>query len=437
MKPVLARLVAASTLLLCLIGGSVAPAVAASTGEATSQQNFEFWWGEYGIDQAHTAGLTGKGVKVAVLEKQINPDLPVFQGTNLHVSASPVCVNKPAVTTTDANDASIHGTTMAAYIVGNGTGAGAVRGIAPDADLTFYGYGPDDGPQCETADGNKLTAFGAGVKMAVDDGAKIIYTAIGGSARKDDAPAIAYALARGAVIVSASINPRQLGAREGDQGAYNGVVSTAAVDRDGNLQQLDGAPFVIPQTTVVAAGFRLPAVGKSGDWQTGGTGTGSSFASPIVAGMLALASQKTPDASANQLLQALISTTNGGQHTPSRTDDGYGYGAAWLSTLLAVDPLTLPDSNPLMDKAFGFGAPTAEQIATAQANGYSPEKRPSSADQLLEQNGSAASGTSLLDVSTIVLWVVVGLVAIVVVAIVVTVLIISSQRRKARKEQAA
>lgn len=436
MKPVVVRVLAASTLLLCLIGGSAAPAVAASSGEATGQQNLDYWWGQYGIDQAHTAGLTGKGVKVAVLEKQINPDLPVFQGSNLRVSASPVCVNNTAVVTTDATAASVHGTTMAAYLVGNGTGAGAVRGIAPDADLTFYGYGPEDGPQCETADGNTLTSFGAGVKMAVDDGAKIIYTAIGGSARQDDAPAVAYALARGAIVISASINPRALGVREGDQGAYNGVVSTAAIDRDGNLQQLDDAPFVVPQTTVVAAGFRLPTVGKTGDWQTGSVGTGSSFAAPIVAGMLALAAQKSPEASANQLLQALISTTNAGQHTPSRTDDGYGYGAAWLSTLLAVDPLTLPDSNPLMDKAFGFGAPTAEQIATAQANGYSPEKRPSSADQLREQNDAAASGTSLLDVSSIVLWVVLGLVAIVVVAIVVTVLIVTSQRRRARKEQA-
>jgi len=437
MKPVVVRVLAASTLLLCLIGGPAAPAVAASSGQETGQQNLDYWWGQYGIDQAHTAGLTGKGVKVAVLEKQINPDLPVFQGANLRVSASPVCVNNTAVVTQDATAASVHGTTMAAYLVGNGTGAGAVRGIAPDADLTFYGYGPEDGPDCETADGNKLTSFGAGVKMAVDDGARIIYTAIGGSARKDDAPAVAYALARGAIVISASINPLALGVREGDQGAYNGVVSTAAIDRDGNLQQLDDAPFVVPQTTVVAAGFRLPTVGKTGDWQTGSTGTGSSFAAPIVAGMLALAAQKSPEASANQLLQALISTTNAGQHAPSRTDDGYGYGAAWLSTLLAADPLTLPDSNPLMDKAFGFGAPTAEQIAKAQANGYSPEERPSSADQLREQNDAAASGTSLLDVSSIVLWVVLGLVAIVVVAVVITVLIVTSQRRKARKEQAA
>jgi heme/copper-type cytochrome/quinol oxidase subunit 2 len=90
-----------------------------------------------------------------------------------------------------------------------------------------------------------------------------------------------------------------------------------------------------------------------------------------------------------------------------------------------------------MDRAFGFGAPTAEQIARAQANGYSPEKRPSSADQLREQNDAAASGTPQLDVSSIVLWVILGLAVIVVAAIVVTVLIITSQRRKARKEQAA
>lgn len=423
---------AASAAALALVAGAFAPAAVAAVAQPTAQENLDYWWSAYGIDQAHSEGLTGQGVKVAVVEKQINPDLPVFQGRNLHVSGTPICVNNPEVTTSDVNDASIHGTTIAAYLIGNGNGGGSVRGIAPDADLTFYGYGPDNSSACETADGNKLSGFAAGVMMAVDGGAKVIYTAIGGSFRQDDVPAIAYALAKGAVIVSASINPGQLGAREGDLGSYNGVISTAAIDRDGNLQQLDGAPFTIPQTTVVAAGEVLPAVGSDDSWDRAGAGTGSSFASPIVAGMLTLAAQKSPSATGSQLIQALISTTNGTQHAPTRTEDGYGYGAAWLPTLLTVDPASLPDANPLMDKSSGY--PTADQVAEAQANGYSPAERPRSIDQLEEQNGSTA------DALPIIVWVVIGVVVLLAVAVVIGITItvfIISRRRKARKEQAA
>lgn len=424
-----ARLIAASVIALTFAAGTAVPAAAASA-QPTAQDNFEYWWSAYGVDAAHAAGLTGKGVKVAVIEKQINPDLPVFQGRNLRVSPDSLCVNNPTVLTTDANNAAIHGATVTAYVIGNGTGAGSVRGIAPDADVTFYGIGPDGGPACETADGNVLTDFGAGVKKAVDEGARIIFTATDGSARQDDAPAIAYALARGTIIVSASLNPGTLGSRDNDQGSLNGVVSTAAFDRDANLQQDNGAPFVIPQTTVVAAGFSLPTVGNNGAWDSAGTATGSSFAAPIVAGMLTLAAQKSPEATGNQLVQALIATTNASVHSPKLTDDGYGYGAAWLPTLLSVDPSTYPDTSPLMDKAAGF--PTAEQIAEAQANGYSPPQKERTIDQYRQQNGSAA-----IDISNVILWAVIGLGAVVVAAIVVTVLIIVSQRRKARKERSA
>ncbi|MFJ4159219.1 S8 family peptidase [Microbacterium testaceum] len=421
-----AALLASAAIFTC----TVAPAAAATANESTAQANFDYWWGAYGVDNAHQQGLTGKGVKVAVLEKQINPDLPVFEGRSLKVFDQPLCVNKTTVATTEATSASVHGTTMAAYVIGNGTGAGGVRGIAPDADVTFYGYGEDDGPSCNTADGAQITEFAAGVKQATDDGAKIIFTSIGGTARVDDAPAVAYAISHGAVIIAASINPGVLGARYDDLGSFNGVVSATGIDRDGNLQTEDGKPFVIPQTTVVAAGVDMPAVGSTGDWSTSVGATGSSFAPPIIAGMLALAAQRSPQATGNQLVQALVATTNGAQHTPTRTEDGYGYGAAWLPSLLTVDPTTLPDETPLMGKPAGF--PTEEQIAQAKANGYSPDERSSSIDKYREQNGASQS-----DAAPIALWVAIGLSLLVAAAIAITVIIVVSQRRKAGKERAA
>jgi hypothetical protein len=146
--------------------------------------------------------------------------------------------------------------------------------------------------------------------------------------------------------------------------------------------------------------------------------------------MLALAAQKAPQATGNQLVQALIATTNGTQHTPTRTEDGYGYGAAWLPSLLTVDPTTFANETPLMGKPAGF--PTEEQIAEAEANGYSPEGRSSSIDQYREQNGAAGTVAP-----PIALWVAGGVALLVIAAIIITVIIVVTQRRRAGKERAA
>ncbi len=91
----------------------------------------------------------------------------------------------------------------------------------------------------------------------------------------------------------------------------NGVVGVTAIDENGNLQSEAGQPLALPQTTVVAAGFDLPSVGVLGDWNGTAARTGSSNSAPIVAAMLALAAQKYPEATGNQLVHSLIATTNG------------------------------------------------------------------------------------------------------------------------------
>jgi hypothetical protein len=82
--------------------------------------------------------------------------------------------------------------------------------------------------------------------------------------------------------------------------------------------------------------------------------------------MLAVAKQKYPAATGNQLIQSLIHNTTESDHALVRdTTGGYGYGPASLRHLLAVDPSQYPDENPLMDKA--YGKPTVEQVAEASA----------------------------------------------------------------------
>ena len=85
---------------------------------------------------------------------------------------------------------------------------------------------------------------------------------------------------------------------------------------------------------------------------------GTSVSAPIVAGFLALARQKWPEATSNQLLQLLI-------HTTVNPDGGWnqytGYGGSDPGAMLNTDPTTLPDVNPLADKGNG-SSPTADEV---------------------------------------------------------------------------
>lgn len=422
------------------VGGALAISALAVVGVAPTAQaaaggDYDWWYDTYQVQAAHDAGITGEGVKIAVIDKQIDPDLPIFEGRNLAVSDTQICKSRTEPVSDAATDQSIHGTTMAALLIGNGTGASGIRGIAPDAEVTFYGYGTLDSRQeeyCRPNTDDDVTMFGYAVKKAVDEGAKIITTSISMTAYGNDGPAVAYALARGATIVVATPNPGSPVGIESDLATLNGVVSATAVDREGTLQLDDGGnSFVVPHTDVVAAGVSLPTIGTRGDWDSSGTTAGSSFAAPIVAGMLALTAQKYPDATGNQLVQSMIATTNGSQHDAVRTADGYGYGAAWLPTLLSVDPTRYPDETPLMGKP--AASPTAEQIDAAKTAGFVPVVRPRSIDQYEDADSPAAG----FDVASLVIWVVIGAGILLVAATVVTVLIVVTQRRKAGKGNTA
>ncbi|WP_295826214.1 S8 family serine peptidase [uncultured Microbacterium sp.] len=407
---------------------AVAFAAVPSVAQAASGNTMDSWWQRYGVDSAHSAGMTGAGVKVAVIDEQINPDLPVFAGRDLSVSSTQLCKTPTNPVSSEATKSSLHGTAMAALIIGNGEGGGSVRGIAPDAKVTFYGYGADDGgPVCDPDTADDISVFGYAIKTAVDDGAKIITTSVGATAYANDGPVIAYALARGVAIVAATPNPSQ-GLVDYKKGydAMNGVVGATAIDENGNLQSEEGKPLALPQTTVVAAGFNLPSVGVVGDWDGTAPRTGSSNSAPIVAAMLALAAQKYPGATGNQLVHSLIATTNGQVKEPVLSSDGFGYGAAWLPTLLENDPSSYPDDTPLVGKAAGF--PTPEQISTARTDGFVPVTRGRSFDDAAGQTPQPG-----FDLSSAIVWIVAALVGLVVLAAVITVIIIVVQRRKARK----
>jgi subtilase family serine protease len=416
-----ARLVLAGAVVFGLV---LVPALSASAATAGSN----WWQGWYDVAGAQAAGWTGAGIKVAVIDGQINSSLPVFQGANLKIYPTSFCNDTAPVDTTTANEVSVHGSDVTALLVGNGTGTGSVAGIAPKAIVSFYADGNSDGtlngcPNTQS-DGLTYSTTGRAILRAIADGNRIISIS---QMKPSSTAGDTQAVAKGIAIIAAQPNTAAEATFRFPADA-NGVVGTNAFDDQGNLQSHDGKTTAYSSTTVVAAGAHLPSQASLafvwGD--NANSVTGSSLATPLVAGMLALTLQKYPSATGNQLIQSLIVNTTAKDHALSFDTAGYGYGPASLSHLLRVDPTRYPDTNPLLNKPNGLGVPTAAEFAAA-ANGSSPTPSASPSAAAAAPSPGKASGSILPGLLTGVIVVVVLLLVLAGLAVV----LVRSLRRKA------
>ncbi|MFJ8893733.1 S8 family peptidase [Leifsonia sp. NPDC102414] len=398
---------------------------------AAQADGSNWWYDYYSVADAHAAGWTGKGVTVAVIDGGINPELPVFDGADLTVDPAGICeaadgTPLPASSTDMA--VSFHGSNVTAVIVGSGKGASGIRGIAPDADLRFYGMGNASGSPFL---GEK--SFGDAIDKAVADGAKIITTSVGWSGATNRAiQSVTNALAHGVIVLAAAPNSQL------DTGPYpgklNGVVLGSAYGRTGDIESDEHAKdekAITPEATVVAPGDDLLLIGDrtTGDWNASVDGSGTSIATPIVAGILADVWQKYPKATSNQIIQSMIHNTTATDHPLLRdTEMGYGYGPISLGHLLRVDPRQYPDVNPLMDKKLGI--PTAKELAATKADiaaGREPRSRkPSSFDGYAALDAHAAP-------SPLLWWVAGGVGALLLIAAAAVVVVIVTVRRRRRQ----
>ncbi|WP_460772933.1 S8 family peptidase [Microbacterium sp. GXF7504] len=421
-----------AALLAMVLGAGAAPAAATTTGDEG-----QWWYDLYQVETNHAEGWTGEGVKIAVIDTQINPDLPVFADADLTVGES-LCVGREPATT-EFNAGSQHGTNTTALLVGNGEGAAGIRGIVPDAEVLFLGYGNEpEGSQnntCQTPpEAGGISQLGWGLRQAIDAGADIVNMSFGlgplVGEETSDAEVVAEAVARGIVLVGAVPNPGEFDTAQFFPWGYRGVVAVNAMNRERELpiNTTWNIPNKVSGTTVVAAGLDFSILGTGGDWNAVGHTGGTSLATPLVAGMLAATKQKYPEATGNQLLQSLIHNTGADDHELAFDDEsGFGYGLASLSHMLRVDPTQYDDVNPLLDKSYSTastGEPTDEQFAAAAA-ALEPTEEPSSEPAAGAGDAGDTGGSGAVVA-------VIAVVAVVLVAGVVVTVVISRKNRTQR-----
>ena len=296
---------------------------------------------QIGAQAAWRAGYDGKGVKVAVLDTGYDANHPDLKK---QVIGTQSFVPDQAV-----QDGHGHGTHTASIVAGLGTASdGKRKGVAPGAQLLIGKVLDDSGSGLDSE------AI-AGMEWAVQQGAKVVSMSIGGLP-SDGTDPMSEAVDRlsatsDALFVIAAGNS---GAEEtvGTPGAAAAALTVGAVDRDDKLAAFssrgprlgDGA--MKPEVT--APGVEIAAARAAGTEQGHELGeyytamSGTSMATPHVAGAAAILAQRHPDWTGEQLKAALASTA-----VPSKGVTPVQQGLGRIDVLRALDPKVLPDTANL------------------------------------------------------------------------------------------
>ena len=338
------RLAGACAMSLALAAGAIAlpaaPAHAADPITAADQSYFAY----YHLDQARAKGYTGKGVAIALIDGKVDTTAPELAGATI--------VDKSPCTVRSSPQSMTHGTAMASLLVSK------EYGVAPDATLLTYQTGfADDGDdavaECAVRNGKGIEENKSLINRAISDGAQIISISTSDEDLDESAKwAIARADALGVIVVSPMGNDAKDETAAG-LAKWSGVVGVGAIDTTGKVAAYSSWG---QGTTTAAVGG--PIIVRNYETGNKAAADGTSYSTPLIAGFLALAKQKWPNATGNQLLQLLTKTA---LNNEGRWNKYTGYGVADLGAMVNTDPSQYPDENPLMDPTMHRG-PTVEEI---------------------------------------------------------------------------
>ncbi|MFC3450189.1 S8 family peptidase [Amycolatopsis speibonae] len=242
---------------------------------------------QIGAPQAWQSGFTGRNVKVAVLDTGVDAGHPDLAGK--------IVAAKDFSGGGDPTDRHGHGTHVASTILGSGAAsAGRLKGVAPDAGLLAGKVLGDDGS-------GGWSEIISGMEWAVAEGAKVINLSLGGEDGEDVDP-LEDAVNRlteehGVLFVIAAGNDGERGAGTvGSPGSADAALTVGAVDRADAPASFSGKGprrgdnAVKPEIT--APGVEIVAAKAGGGYQPM---SGTSMATPHVAGAAALLAQQHPD----------------------------------------------------------------------------------------------------------------------------------------------
>jgi len=251
-------------------------------------------------------GWDGSGIRLAVIDTGIDPDHPDFAGRIIETAD---LVGEGFL------DENGHGTHCAGVALGSGAAsAGKYRGVAPGA-LLYVAKALHRSGQ------GMMSDVMAGIEWAVEQGVQIISLSLGGPGPSDGHDALSEicdaAVESGVVVCVAAGNDGPASLTVGAPGAARRVITVgASTEADTVASYSSRGPtadnrikpdLVAPGNQITAARAANTSLGSPVDaYYTECSGT--SMATPLVAGICALLLQKEPDLSPEAVKERLMGT---------------------------------------------------------------------------------------------------------------------------------
>ncbi|MBQ1027726.1 type VII secretion-associated serine protease mycosin [Micromonospora sp. C95] len=325
---------------LATAGVLTAVALPAAPAHADSVRDRSWHVKSLGLADLHQI-TKGEGVTVAVVDTGVDATHPDLRGNVL-----------PGVDLYDDDtkgrlDRQGHGTGMASLIAGHGHGPGGrdgVLGVAPKAKILPVTIKKDGAPWIAP------TALAAGMNWAIDAGADVINVSLSSSFNEELNRAVERAYQNNVIVVAAAGNDDQI--LVGAPASHPGSIAVNAVDRKGVISKKGSVPGTLDLPISIAAPGQDMRLARPGGRYI--TATGSSSATAIVSGAVALIKAEYPDLTAYQTFQRLLETTRDAGE-PGR-DEYYGWGVLDLREALTGEPdgrgsRTAATGEPEIDEA--------------------------------------------------------------------------------------
>jgi type VII secretion-associated serine protease mycosin len=261
------------------------------------------------IAEAHL-NSKGTGVVAAVLDTGVD-------GSHKDLSGSVLPGSDLTGEGDGRTDTNGHGTAMAGLIVAHGH----VNGVAPATQVLPV--------RVSSTDVGSTAKLAQGIRWATEHSARVISVSLAASGedlllRQVVEDAIAHD-----VVVVAGVGNRPERDTVQWPAAIPGVVAVAGVDRDGNHSKVSVSG---PEVVLAAPSDNISSTNAGGGYRVG---TGTSDATAIVAGAVALVRSRFPQLKAAEVVHRLTATAI--DKGPPGRDNDYGYGIVNLVGALTAD----------------------------------------------------------------------------------------------------
>ena len=259
-----------------------------------------------GAPQVWQVGITGKGIKVGIVDTGIDPN---------HLDFANRVAQMKDFTGEGSNDNNGHGSHVAGIVGGTGSASnGRYKGVAPDC--TYYTA------KVLKGDGSGSSSdVMAGIEWAVQQGAQVINLSLGSDGACDGTDALSVlcdsAVGKGVVLCIAAGNAGPGASTVGSPGCAKTVITIGATNDSDQIAGFssrgptsDGRvkpDLCFPGSGIVSCRAAGTSMGTPID-NSYTNASGTSMATPHAAGTCALLLQANPGLSPQQIKDVLMST---------------------------------------------------------------------------------------------------------------------------------